>query len=260
MSGILSQPTDQGKGIDGVVVMPGDDAARNTLYGGNTEGVVSRMTKQDSSLLTGIANVIGGIASKETSYHALDYFTTRTPRAQRSYHQDLALGKNANGSGTTRAQFTPAALYPDQILNNNDIEFVPVRPNTGSTIGSLKQLIPKTPADEESSPDHMEDPNADPAAGVGTNSADSNNNDNPGGHQLTTKVEENSVIAVNTTGGSGDILTVENLASSEGGDNTFTPSDRPMGTNSHAASSGAYTDYEMEMMLNSFDPVSMMMS
>jgi len=138
-------------GIDGTQVIKG----ATTKYGSDADGVLPRMPSGDSSLLTGIAEVIGG-RSAQNGYKALDYFQTRTPRATKSYHQSgaTAVGGNGKGSGAQRAFYHYSDQYPDEILTGADSEWVPSRPETGGT--GLANLIPLTPGGSEEKKDSFE--------------------------------------------------------------------------------------------------------
>ena len=59
LGGFWQQPTGRLKGVDGKNVPKGDT---DTVYGPDADahGVVSKMSATDSTLLTGIANVISG--------------------------------------------------------------------------------------------------------------------------------------------------------------------------------------------------------
>jgi len=142
----------EGIGVDGVNIHKSTSTFTDTKYGpGNgAEGVVPRMTKSDSSLLTGIARVIGNAETLlSDNYVAKDYFLDRAPRATRSFRTATELGKNANGSGADRAYYTSASRYPTEILTNSTgAEFVPVTPSRAESINGtgIFNLIPKTPA------------------------------------------------------------------------------------------------------------------
>ena len=142
----------EGIGVDGVNIHKSTATFTDTKYGpGNgAEGVVPRMTKSDSSLLTGIARVIGNAETLlSDNYVAKDYFLDRTPRATRSFRTATDEGKNGNGSGADRAYYTAASRYPAEILTNSTgAEFVPVTPSRAESINGtgIFNLIPKTPA------------------------------------------------------------------------------------------------------------------
>jgi len=182
-------------GIDGTQVIKG----ANTKYGGAADGVLPRMPSGDSSLLTGIAEVIGG-RSAQNGYKALDYFQTRTPRATKSYHQSgaTAVGGNGKGSGAQRAFYHYSDQYPDEILTGADSEWVPSRPETGGT--GLANLIPLTPGGGDGS--------------VGNQS--SNELDDPPEDADDEIIEKDSVEEVNISNGGTDQSVEAELAQSDG--------------------------------------------
>ena len=148
----------EGIGVDGRPIRKGDT---DTTYGpnANANGVVSKMSSSDSSLLTGIARVLAGITSATPTYHAIDYFTTRTPKATRSYRNAQDLGGNKGGSGTERKYFTAARKYPAEILTTGEgAEYVPALPLEHQGTG-LFNLIPRTAGDEDISSDNYEQVN-----------------------------------------------------------------------------------------------------
>ena len=142
----------EGVGVDGVNIHIDTATFTDTKYGPGqgTEGIVARMTNSDSSLLTGIAKVIGNPETLlSDNYVAKDYFLDRTPRATRSFRTATDEGKNGNGSGADRAYYTSANRYPAEILTNGaGAEFVPVIPSRADAIGGtgIFNLIPKAPA------------------------------------------------------------------------------------------------------------------
>ena len=182
-------------GIDGTQVIKG----ATTKYGGDADGVLPRMPSGDSSLLTGIAEVIGG-RSAQNGYKALDYFQTRTPRATKSYHQSgaTAVGGNGKGSGAQRAFYHYSDQYPDEILTGADSEWVPSRPETGGT--GLANLIPLTPGGGDGS--------------VGNQS--SNELDDPPEDADDEIIEKDSVEEVNISNGGTDQSVEAELAQSDG--------------------------------------------
>lgn len=206
----------EGVGVDGTSIKKG---ATDTTYGPNADanGVVSKMSDGDSSLLTGIARVLSGkIANPK--YHAIDYFTTRTPKATRSYHRSENPGGNKGGSGVERPYFTSNAAYPDEILtNSNGGEFVPQIPTKGGGTG-LINLIPKTAGDTNTSTDHYEDTNA--------SRDNSEEESNFMANEGEVEVNDDSVVVVDPAGHIGSdpaADVVANLNDSEGGDVTFDP-------------------------------------
>ena len=142
----------EGIGVDGTPIHKDTGTFTDTKYGpgDGTEGVAPRMTSSDSSLLTGIAKVIGDSETPlSETYTAKDYFLDRTPRATRSFRTTTDEGKNGNGSGADRAYYTSASRYPAEILTNGaGSEFVPVTPSRSESVNGtgIFNLIPKTPA------------------------------------------------------------------------------------------------------------------
>ena len=147
------------KGVDGVDVLK----SKQTSYGpdASADGVVSRMSNTDSSLLTGIAQVIAGNADTDgisPEYFAKTYFKDRSVQALRSYRNVVTpADSNAGGSGAIRGFFTSSSQYPDQILSTSDgSEFTPVVPQAARSNMGLQNLIPVVVAapDEGSDPDN----------------------------------------------------------------------------------------------------------
>ena len=148
------------KGPDGVDVLK----STQTVYGPDesANGVVSRMSNSDSSLLTGIARVIAGDADTfSTDYFAKTYFKDRSARSLRSYRNTASPpDSNAGGSGAIRGFFTSSFQYPDQILSNsNGSEFTPVVPPAARSNMGLQNLIPVVVAapDEGGDPDNNDE-------------------------------------------------------------------------------------------------------
>ena len=182
-------------GIDGTQVIKG----ATTKYGSDADGVLPRMPSGDSSLLTGIAEVIGGRPA-QNGYKALDYFQARTPRATKSYHQSgaTAVGGNGKGSGAQRAFYHYSDQYPDEILTGADSEWVPSRPEIGGT--GLANLIPLTPGGGDGS--------------VGNQL--SNELDDPPEDADDEIIEKDSVEEVNISNGGTDQSVEAELAQSDG--------------------------------------------
>ncbi len=148
------------QGPDGVDVLK----STQTSYGpdDSANGVVSRMSNTDSSLLTGIAQVIAGDAETfSNDYFAKTYFKDRSARSLRSYRDVVTpTDSNAGGSGAIRGFFTSSFQYPDQILStSNGSEFTPVVPKAARSNMGLQNLIPVTVAapDEAAEPDNNEE-------------------------------------------------------------------------------------------------------
>jgi len=203
-------------GVDGTAVVKG----QNTKYGpGDTEGVIAKMTNGDTSLLTGLAKVMSG-RPKQPKYEAIDYFTTRTPRSTRSYHNTANPGGNEGGSGAQRKYYHASATYPDEILTTGSgAEYVPLIP--GGTSG-LMNLIPLTPGGGDGSEDQTDPFNAvnhneDQAAlANGETNDDGNQTSSDPGVEPTSTVD--SVIEVSTSSGMGwdDATNNVDLSTSEG--------------------------------------------
>ena len=197
-------------GIDGTQVIKG----ASTKYGGDEDGVLPRMPSGDSSLLTGIAEVIGGRPA-QNGYKALDYFQARTPRATKSYHQSgaTAVGGNGKGSGAQRAFYHYSDQYPDEILTGADSEWVPSRPETGGT--GLANLIPLTPGGgngSEEQKDSFEEVNQS-SNGPGGLAEDAESGDDK-------IIEKDSVVEVNISNGGTDQSIEDELTQSDGQVNT----------------------------------------
>ena len=212
----FSQPTGISPlGLDGTAIVKGN----NTKYGGDTDGVVARMTNGDTSLLTGLAKVISG-RPKQPKYEAMDYFTTRTPRASRSFHNTLNPGGNKGGSGTARAFYYAGVQYPDEILTNSSgAEYVPAMVDG---VNFLSRVIPITPGGDETGgePDSYEFLNQ---QGNGEGETDESGEHTSGDQGVDPTSEVDSVVEIEVDGGGGvdpTSLVEADLKNSEGGDAT----------------------------------------
>ena len=225
--GVLEQPTGRLNGVDGKAVPKGDT---DTVYGPDADahGVVSKMSATDSTLLTGIANVISGASPGfNTTYFAKTYFRNRTARASKSLRDTLNLGGNKGGSGVLRPLFTAAHTYPTTIQTTAEgAEAVPELPSPTDSSPGLTLLIPTIPAADAPDPPSTQpggfipskiSADEDPLAAVGnTNTEDST---------TTIDLSTRSPLELGQTLDSG----------SDGGDNTFDGGDY---SQSHQSSVG----------------------
>ena len=224
------------KGPDGVDVLK----STQTVYGPDesANGVVSRMSNSDSSLLTGIAQVIAG--SKETfddNYFAKTYFKDRSARSLRSYRNTATPpDSNAGGSGAIRGFFTSSFQYPDEILSNsNGSEFTPLVPTAARSNMGLQNLIPVVVA----APDEGADPdNNDEIAQ--TVDGENNTNAEDAGHGPPPEEDSVELTEVNSTDVDPASLVTADLSTSDGGDAVIGVGTSGGGGNYHASSWKGY--------------------
>ena len=229
--GVLSQPTGREKGVDGKDIL---NSATDTVYGPNADGsMVRNMSENDSTLLTGIANIISGGETFDTAYFAKTYFRNRTARASKSLRNTLDEGGNKGGSGVLRPLFTAAHTYPTSIQTTAEgAESVPELPSPSESSPGLTLLIPIIPAADAPPADDGQDGEGN----VGGSDDAGKDPDAAKGNENT----EDSTTTVNVEGGNDETVVLDN--NSDGGDNTFDPTVGHYSGSNESASTGVDWD------------------